>query len=58
MHTGGDRIGQEGYYVHPTIFTDVKPEMKIMREEIFGPVAAITKFKDEDGQFLTNPSYF
>ncbi|KAM6494578.1 aldehyde dehydrogenase [Amanita muscaria] len=47
LHTGGSQIGQEGYFVHPTIFTDVKPEMKIIREEIFGPVAAITKFKDE-----------
>ncbi|KAK4565564.1 hypothetical protein LTR86_004181 [Recurvomyces mirabilis] len=32
----------------PTIFTDVKPHMKIMREEIFGPVVAIAKFKDEE----------
>jgi aldehyde dehydrogenase (NAD+) len=34
--------------VQPTIFTDVKPHMKIMREEIFGPVVAIAKFKDEE----------
>ncbi|KAM6489475.1 Aldehyde dehydrogenase family domain containing protein, partial [Amanita muscaria] len=47
LHTGGSQIGQEGYFVHPTIFTDVKPEVKIIREETFGPVAAITKFKDE-----------
>ncbi|KAM6495297.1 Aldehyde dehydrogenase domain containing protein [Amanita muscaria] len=47
VHTGGNQIGQEGYFVHPTIFTDVQPEMKIVHEEIFGPVAAITKFKDE-----------
>lgn len=32
----------------PTIFTDVKPDMKIMKEEIFGPVVAISKFKDEE----------
>ena len=57
---GGQRSGTEGYFIEPTIFTDVKPEMKIMREEIFGPVAAIIKFKTEEGRadycFL-NPSF-
>jgi len=47
VHVGGEQIGKDGYFVHPTIFTNVKPDMKIMREEIFGPVTAITKFKDE-----------
>ncbi len=37
-----------GFYVKPTIFTDVRPEMKIWREEIFGPVLSVVKFKDED----------
>jgi aldehyde dehydrogenase (NAD+) len=46
--TGGDRHGDKGYFIQPTIFSDVKPDMKIMREEIFGPVAAIAKFKDEE----------
>ncbi|RHZ74858.1 hypothetical protein Glove_219g79 [Diversispora epigaea] len=41
---GGDRHGKEGYFIKPTIFTDVKEEMTIMQEEIFGPVAAISKF--------------
>ncbi|KAF7558114.1 hypothetical protein G7Z17_g88 [Cylindrodendrum hubeiense] len=36
-----------GYYMEPTIFTDVKPDMKIMKEEIFGPVVAISKFSTE-----------
>ncbi|CAM0139705.1 unnamed protein product [Umbelopsis sp. WA50703] len=45
---GGKRWGNEGYYVEPTIFTDVKEDMKIMKEEIFGPVACVTKFKDEE----------
>jgi malonate-semialdehyde dehydrogenase (acetylating) / methylmalonate-semialdehyde dehydrogenase len=36
----------KGYYVGPTIFTDVKPCMRIAREEIFGPVVAIVKIKD------------
>ena len=37
-----------GYYVRPTIFTDVTPEMTIWREEIFGPVLAIMPFDSED----------
>ncbi|GLB42996.1 putative aldehyde dehydrogenase family protein [Lyophyllum shimeji] len=48
VHVGGVRHGNEGYFVQPTIFTDVKPEMKIMREEIFGPVAAVVKFQTEE----------
>ncbi|RDW62458.1 hypothetical protein BP6252_11891 [Coleophoma cylindrospora] len=50
VHLGGKvaKTGKEGgYYIEPTIFTDVKPEMKIMKEEIFGPVVAISKFSDE-----------
>jgi aldehyde dehydrogenase (NAD+) len=56
VHLGGERHGQEGYFIQPTIFTECKPEMKIMQEEIFGPVAAIVKFKTEEGQniFLTS----
>ncbi|KAK7190647.1 aldehyde dehydrogenase [Paraphaeosphaeria sporulosa] len=38
----------KGYYIQPTIFTNVKPDMKIMREEIFGPVVCIAKFKTEE----------
>lgn len=45
---GGNREGQEGYFIQPTIFTDVKPEMKIHKEEIFGPVVVVMKFKDEE----------
>jgi len=48
LHLGGERHGTEGYYIQPTIFTDVKPEMTISKEEIFGPVVAIAKFKDHD----------
>ncbi|KAJ3471644.1 hypothetical protein MRS44_001743 [Fusarium solani] len=46
--TGGGRHGDKGYFIEPTIFTNVRPDMKIMREEIFGPVCAIAKFKDEE----------
>ncbi|QRV76971.1 aldehyde dehydrogenase family protein [Ceratobasidium sp. AG-Ba] len=45
---GGERYGTEGYFIKPTVFTDVKPDMKIIQEEIFGPVVAIAKFEDED----------
>ncbi|KAM0482558.1 hypothetical protein ACHAPX_003077 [Trichoderma viride] len=44
---GGKRHGDKGYFIQPTVFTDVTPDMKIAQEEIFGPVAAIQKFKDE-----------
>ena len=37
-----------GYYVEPTIFVDVTPDMRIAKEEIFGPVLSVMTFKDED----------
>ncbi|GJD01556.1 aldehyde dehydrogenase [Colletotrichum higginsianum IMI 349063] len=48
LETGGERHGDKGYFIQPTIFSNVRPDMKIMQEEIFGPVCAISKFKDED----------
>ncbi|KAH9628703.1 hypothetical protein HF086_003657 [Spodoptera exigua] len=42
---GGDRQGKVGYFVQPTVFADVKDDMKIAREEIFGPVQSILKFE-------------
>jgi aldehyde dehydrogenase (NAD+) len=47
---GGERHGKEGYFIKPTIFLDAKPSMKIMQEEIFGPVCCIVKFKTEEGE--------
>ncbi|KAL4957312.1 aldehyde dehydrogenase domain-containing protein [Aspergillus filifer] len=44
---GGDRHGKEGYFIQPTVFTDVTSDMKIAQEEIFGPVVTVQKFKDE-----------
>jgi aldehyde dehydrogenase (NAD+) len=44
--TGGGRVGGKGYFIEPTVFDDVTDEMKIAREEIFGPVMNILKFKD------------
>jgi aldehyde dehydrogenase (NAD+) len=46
--TGGGRVGQKGYFIEPTVFADVKDEMKIAREEIFGPVMNVLRFKDID----------
>jgi len=45
---GGNRVGDKGYFIEPTVFSDVKPSMKIVQEEIFGPVVVLVKFKDED----------
>merc|ERR1711981_426086 len=45
--TGGKRLGDKGFFIEPTIFTDVSPDAKIVKEEIFGPVVVVTKFKDE-----------
>ncbi|KAL9570488.1 hypothetical protein ACKAV7_005376 [Fusarium commune] len=47
--TGGERLDDKGYFIKPSIFSDVRPDMKIMQEEIFGPVCAISKFKDVIG---------
>lgn len=48
MMCGGNRVGQKGYFIEPTVFTGVNDEMKIAREEIFGPVMNILKFKTID----------
>ena len=42
---GGMRIGDRGYFVEPTVFADVRDEMTIAREEIFGPVMSVIPFK-------------
>ncbi|CAN6602420.1 aldehyde dehydrogenase 5, mitochondrial [Trichomonascus vanleenenianus] len=43
--TGGERLNRKGYFLKPTIFADVTENMKIVKEEIFGPVVTVTKFK-------------
>jgi phenylacetaldehyde dehydrogenase len=50
---GGGRAELEGehaggYFVRPALFTDVSPEMRVMREEIFGPVGMVSRFSDEE----------
>jgi aldehyde dehydrogenase (NAD+) len=46
--TGGKRVGQRGYFIEPTVFADVRDEMTIAQEEIFGPVMSVIPFKDVD----------
>ncbi|NBO93113.1 MAG: aldehyde dehydrogenase family protein [Planctomycetia bacterium] len=48
MLTGGNRVGNKGYFIEPTVFTGVTDEMRIAKEEIFGPVMSILPFKDTD----------
>jgi len=60
---GGNRITanglDKGYFVEPTIFADTTPQMRIVQEEIFGPVLAVQKFKDEaDAIRLANDSVY
>lgn len=56
---GGKRIGTKGYYLEPTIFTEVEDEMKIAKEEIFGPVMQLMKFNtiEEAIERANNTSY-
>ncbi|XLR51132.1 hypothetical protein S83_001804, partial [Arachis hypogaea] len=41
----GKRFGNKGYYIEPTIFSNVKEDMLISQDEIFGPVMVLSKFK-------------
>ena len=45
---GGHRLDRKGWFVHPTVFAQVRPEMRIFQEEIFGPVVAVTPFDTDD----------
>lgn len=47
MTVGGDRVGDKGYFVAPTVFADVQDNMRIATEEIFGPVMQIMRFKSD-----------
>lgn len=53
---GGSRIGDVGYFVEPTVFSNVANTMTIAQEEIFGPVLSIIPFKDEDDAVLKGNS--
>jgi aldehyde dehydrogenase (NAD+) len=56
---GGGRLGSKGYYVQPTVFTEVTDEMTIAKEEIFGPVMQLLKFKTlEEAIKRANSSHY
>jgi aldehyde dehydrogenase (NAD+) len=44
LQAGGNRVGEKGYYIEPTVFSDVQDHMRIAKEEIFGPVQSIFKW--------------
>jgi len=46
--TGGERVGNAGYFVAPTVLTDTRPDMSVVRNEIFGPVVCAIPFDDDD----------
>jgi 5-carboxymethyl-2-hydroxymuconic-semialdehyde dehydrogenase len=45
--TGGERVGETGCFIRPTLFTGARPDMRIAQEEIFGPVLTAIRFRDE-----------
>jgi 1-pyrroline-5-carboxylate dehydrogenase len=57
--TGGHASDEKGYFIEPTIFIDVKPDSKLMQEEIFGPILAVCKVKsfDEAIEVANNTEY-
>lgn len=46
--TGGKQVGNAGYFAAPTVITNTNPKMKVIREEIFGPVVCAQPFDDDD----------
>ncbi len=50
LRWGGERLNREtpGYYLQPALFTETAPEMRINKEEVFGPVASVIRVKDYD----------
>src|ERR1700754_3041788 len=47
LTTGGRRVGDRGYFISPAVFANVKHEMRISQEEIFGPVVSLIQFDEE-----------
>lgn len=59
VRTGGERLPRVGYFFQPTMVTDATPDMKIVREEIFGPVACVTPFSTlEDALAKSNDTEY
>ncbi len=50
--TGGSAPDGKGYFVNPTVLVDTKPDMKVVREEIFGPVLVAMPFKEVDDKLI------
>ncbi|KAF5536880.1 aldehyde dehydrogenase [Fusarium phyllophilum] len=48
IEAGGTRWGEKGFFIQPTIFSGASQDMKIMRDEIFGPVCVVSKFETQD----------
>jgi aldehyde dehydrogenase (NAD+) len=56
---GGARVGERGFFVAPTVLADVRHEMRVSQEEIFGPVASVIRFEDEaDAIRIANGTQF
>ncbi len=56
---GGERSGERGFFVEPTVFADASNDMRIAREEIFGPVGTVIPFEDVDeAVLLANDSFY
>ncbi|HSZ42753.1 MAG TPA: aldehyde dehydrogenase family protein [Trebonia sp.] len=55
--TGGGRFGDQGYFVEPTVLTNVRPDMKVVREEIFGPVVVVAPFQSIDDIAANDSDY-
>src|SRR3954464_3918785 len=57
--TGGERVGDRGYFYAPTVLTDIADDATLLREEIFGPVAPVKTFSaDEEAIAAANDSEF
>jgi betaine-aldehyde dehydrogenase len=57
--TGGQRLDSEGYFLTPSVMVDVSPDMRVMQEEIFGPVVGIIPFEtEEEAVALANHSVY
>ena len=48
LFAGGKRVRREGYFMEPTILTKTRSDMSVVREEIFGPVLAVSSFEDNE----------
>ncbi|WP_371229482.1 aldehyde dehydrogenase family protein [Roseovarius sp. 2305UL8-3] len=57
--TGGRRLNRDGFFLQPTVFTNVTPDMNVARDEIFGPVTSVLKFRsDKDAMDIANGTDF